>query len=138
MELVEFISMVNSFDEATKVNMKKIQYDNEERSEASNICGNSRSNGVTPPMIRDLNPLYDEIYNTRVPDLQVGTIFDTYNGDGDYMACIKSFKMKFKLKFRVNDNFMAKNVPTIFKGYALNWYFSLPPRSINFHAQVIS
>jgi len=112
--------MVNSFDEETKANLKKMLYDNEERSEASNIGGNNRSMGGSPPMFRYSNPLCDEIRNTRVPNLQVEFLFDTYNGEGEPIAHIKAFEMKFKLKFRVNDNLITKYFPTTFKGDTLN------------------
>jgi len=64
--------------------------------------------------------------------------FDTYNGEGDPMAHIKAFKMKFDLKFSMNDNLMDKYFPTTFRGDALNWYFSLSAMSINFYVQIIS
>lgn len=77
MEYAQFLSMVNSFDKVTIANLKKMLYGNEERSEASNIGDNSRSFGSAPPMTRDLNPLCDEIHNTRAPNLQLELIFDT-------------------------------------------------------------
>lgn len=61
-------------------------------------------------------------------------IFDTYNSEGDPMDHINIFEMKFELKFGVNDNLMVKYFPTIFIDDILNWYFSLPSKSINCHA----
>jgi len=45
--------------------------------------------------------------------------------------------MKFELMFSINDNLMAKYLPTTFRGDALNWYFSLPTKTINCYAQLI-
>lgn len=53
------------------------------------------------------------------------------------MSHIKAFKIKFELKFGVNDNLIAKYLPTIFRGEVLNWYFYLPSISINYYAQII-
>lgn len=111
---------INSSDEATKSNSKKIFYENEEISEGYNIRGNSQSVGATPSMSRNSNLLCDKIHNTKILDVQVELILDTYHGEGDPMAQIKSFEMKLKLKFGVNDNLMSKYFPIIFKGDALN------------------
>ena len=92
--------MVNSFDDETKDNMKKMLYVNEERIKAYNIGRNNWSIGATPPITRDSNPLYDNIYNTRAHDIQMEPIFDTYNAKGDPMAHIKAFKMNFKTKIQ--------------------------------------
>ena len=134
MELDQFISMVNKFDEITRANLKRMLYGNEERSEACNIMGNNRSFGGAPPMTRNSNPLCDKIHNTKVTNLQVKPIFDTYNGEEDLMDHIKAFEMKFKLKFGTNDNLMAKYFPTTFRGDALNLYFSFLAKSINCYA----
>lgn len=61
--------MFNIFDDMTKANLKKMLYRNEEISEASNNGGNNQSIGATPPITKDSNPLYDDIDNTRAPDL---------------------------------------------------------------------
>jgi len=53
MEPVQFFSMVNNFDEETKVNLKKMLYENEERSEASNIGENIQFIGGAPALSRD-------------------------------------------------------------------------------------
>jgi len=50
---------------------------------------------------------------------------------GDPIAHIKAFEMKLKLKFGMNDNIMAKYLPTIFQGDAVNWYLLIPTKSIN-------
>jgi len=47
------------------------------------------------------------------------------------MAHIKAFKMKFKLKFMMNNNLMAKYFPTTFRSDAFNYYISFPTKSIN-------
>jgi len=65
MEPTQFLVMINSFDEATKANLKKMLYG----SEASNIEENSQFVEGDPPMIRDLNPLCDDIQNTMAPNL---------------------------------------------------------------------
>jgi len=128
----------NLLDEATKANMKKLLYENENRSEGSNIGCSSRFVATTPPIYRDSSLLCNKIYNTKVPDLQVEPIFDSYNGEGDPIAHIKDFKMKFELKFRVNENLMSKYFSTTFIGDALKWYFSLPIKAINCYAHLIS
>ena len=77
-------------------------------------------------MYQEYNPLCDEIRNIRAPNLQIKPTFEIYSGERDPMAHIKAFKMKFKLKFGINENLMDKYIPTMFHGDALSWYFSLP------------
>lgn len=91
-----------------------------------------------PPMPQETIPLCDGIWNTRALGLQVEPTFDTYNGERDPMAHINAFEMKFKLQFGINDNLMAKYLPTTFYSDALNWYFALPTWSIICYAQLIS
>lgn len=69
--------MINNFDDATKTNLNKILYKNDDRSEASNIRGNNHSVETHPTGYRDSNPLY-KICNTRELDLQVELTFNTY------------------------------------------------------------
>lgn len=138
MEIVYFLAMVNSFDDATKTNLKKILYGDDGKCEASNsFDGPNKSMGFLGCGSRDSNPLCDEIKNEKAPDLQVEPIFDSYSGR-DPMAHIKAFKMKFELEFGVNDNLMEKYFPTTLKGDALTWYFSLPSKSINCYEQLVS
>lgn len=62
--------MVNSFDDATKANLKKILYGDDGKSEAYNIFDDpNRSIGSHGVGSRDLNPLYDNIINQKVLDL---------------------------------------------------------------------
>lgn len=63
MEFINFLSMINRFDDATKSNLKKILYDNNDVSEAFNIDGNNRYFRFFPTRSMDSSPLYDEIRN---------------------------------------------------------------------------
>jgi len=101
-----------------------------DRSKGSKIGGNNWLVRANPPISKDSNPLYDEIHNIWEPNIQVEPIFDTYHGEGDPMAHINDFEMKFELKFRVDDNLMVEYFLTTFRGDALNWYFSLSIKSI--------
>lgn len=65
MELVEFLNMVNSFDDTIKDNIKKIIYGNDDRIEGSNVSGNNRPIKIHPIGSKDSNPLCDEIRNSR-------------------------------------------------------------------------
>lgn len=53
------------------------------------------------------------------------------------MDHVKAFKMKFELKFGVNDILMAKYFLNTLHGDALNWYFSLLYKSINAYGKLI-
>lgn len=117
--------------------MKKLLYENEQRSNTSNIRWNHQLGGAMLLISQDLNPLCDEICSINMPNLQMEPILDTYNGEGDPIAHIKAFDIKFKLKFGMNDNLMVKYLPTIFWGDVLNWYFSLLAKYINCYAQII-
>lgn len=65
-------------------------------------------------------------------------IFNTYHGEGDLIAHIKDFDMKFKFKLGVDDNLMKKYFPTTLRGDALNWHFSLLAKYINYYTQLVS
>lgn len=80
MEPTQFLAMVNSFDEVSKVNLKNMLYKNKDRSEDFNIRGNNQFVGANLLISKESNPLYDEICNTREPNLQVEPEFDTYLG----------------------------------------------------------
>jgi len=43
MKLVEFLTMVNNFDDATKDNLNKMLYEFDDKSKGSNSDGNNRS-----------------------------------------------------------------------------------------------
>lgn len=68
MESIDCLAMINRFDEATKANLNKILYKNEERSDASINGGNCPFSGARPFVSRDLNPICDDIYNIRAPN----------------------------------------------------------------------
>jgi len=122
MEPNEILAMVNSFDDATKANLKRMLYGVDDRSEGFNVCGNNRSIKFHATRSRESSPLYDEFCNARASYLQVKLIFNSYQGEGDPIDHIKAFEMKLELKFGVDDNLMVKYFSTILWDDALNFY----------------
>lgn len=97
MEVDDLLSMVNRFDDAKKANLKKILYGDDGKIEVYNTFGGPNSlMGSHGCGSRDQNPLFDEIINEREFDLQVELLFNSYSREGDSIAHIKAFEMKFE------------------------------------------
>lgn len=77
-------------------------------------------------VIEGTNPLFDEIYSTMPPKVyHMQLALKLYGREGYLNHNIRLFEMNFELKFGLNHNLMEKYFPTISKGAALKWHFSL-------------